>query len=489
MATLIQTNLKANFALNVIGMTIPIGVTLITVPIYFAHIGAERYGVLSIVWILLGYFGFLDFGLSRATTNALSKLAHRSVIERSGVLVTALCLNLLFGILGALILYLFGSILITHILSMSDALRSEVQGAFPWIACMLPLALVAAVGRGSIDAREHFLAINLLDLAGVILGQVIPVLCAVFINPTLTIVIPAVFSANAIFVALMFAFIARTERITIRAFDRNRVKDLVGYGAWVSVTNVVGPLLTSIDQIFVGWRLGAAAVAHYSVPMNLVGRSQIIAGALGRTLFPRFSRLGTEDAMQLAERAVISLACAFGFICGPAIIFGNAFMILWMGPTFASHAGPVVEILMIGAWINGVAFIPFSLLQGQGRPDLVAKIHALELLPFIAILWYLLQRFGLPGAAMAWVLRVSIDALLIFGAAKFNFRHLARATPALALLLASYPIARVAADSVVWSAVLAGAMAIVTAVAAIMFDKTIRQMLWTLLSRLMMQTN
>ena len=77
--------------------------------------------------------------------------------------------------------------------------------------------------------------------------------------------------------------------------------------------------------------------------------------------------------MQLAERTAISLAYTLASICGPAIIVGDSFMTLWMGATFASHAGPVVEILMIGAWINGVAFIPFSLLQAQGRPDVVAK--------------------------------------------------------------------------------------------------------------------
>lgn len=487
---MIQTKLKVNFALNVIGMTLPIGVMLITVPIYVAHIGAGRYGVLSIVWLLLGYFGFLDFGLSRAATNALAKLAHGPSIERTQTLVTALYLNLSLGILGALILYFVGSFLITRLLTMPNNLSAELQGVFPWIACMLPLALVAAVGRGSIEASENFLAVNLLDLAGVILGQVIPVLCAVFVGPTLTIVIPAAFIARATSVALMFAFIAKTERISIwRAFDKNRVKELVGFGAWVTVTNMIGPLLTSIDQIFVGSTLGVAAVAHYSVPMNLVNRSQIIATALARTLFPRMSRLGAEEAMQLAERGVISLAYAFGSICGPAIILGNAFMTLWMGETFASYAGPVFGILMIGAWINGVAFIPFELLQARGRPDLVAKIHALELVPFILILWFLLKQFGLAGAAVAWVLRVSIDALLLFGAAQFKFQHLIRITPALVIIFASYLMAQYVSDSMLWSTLLAGAMALVGLVATLIFDSTSRRMLYGLCGRLIATAN
>jgi O-antigen/teichoic acid export membrane protein len=391
---------------------------------------------------------------------------------------TALLLNLLLGLFGALVLYIFGNFLVAHMLRLPVDLSAEVRGAFPWIACMLPIALVTAVGRGSIDAREHFFAVNLLDFAGVVLGQVLPVLCVVFVSPELTFVIPATFCASLISAVLMFSFIARTERITsLRAFDRARVRELVGYGAWVSVTNVIGPLLTSLDQIIIGRLLGAAAVAYYSVPMNLVARSQTMAAALGRTLFPRFARLGAEEARQLAEKSVISLGYAFCSICGPAIIFGKSFLVLWMGSTFASYAGPIVKILMIGAWTNGVAFIPFSFLQAQGRPDLTAKIHAIELLPFIAVLWFLLQRFGLSGAALAWVLRVSADAVLIFGAAGFTLCRMGRLTPAIVLLLVSYLIAGAVGDSILWSAFFAVVMAAASGVAALTFDPGSRQLL------------
>jgi len=58
--------MKKNFFFNLVGMALPIVSSLVTVPIYIHHMGVERYGVLSVVWILLGYLGFLDFGLSRA---------------------------------------------------------------------------------------------------------------------------------------------------------------------------------------------------------------------------------------------------------------------------------------------------------------------------------------------------------------------------------------------------------------------------------------
>jgi O-antigen/teichoic acid export membrane protein len=451
-----MSQLKANFAFNIGGAALATAVALITVPIYVHQIGTARVGVMSIVWILLGYFGFMDFGLSRASANALARLASGDQRSRKRVILTSIYLNILFGAAGAIILYFSGGALMHYLLKMTDSINLEVQGVFIWIACMLPLALVGGVALGALESREKFLSANLLNLISVLLGQILPLVCAIWIGPTLTVVIPASFAARAISVGLGLGFVFWTERIgNIFIFDWERSKRLLGFGAWVSVTNIVGPLLTSVDQLLVGSTLGVVAVAYYSIPMNLVTRTQIIAAALARTLFPRFSRLGGEEAKELAERAFIALGYIFGMICGSAIVLTPTFMSFWLGPDFASHATPVAELLLIGAWINGIAFIPFSFLQGQGRPDLTAKLHVIEVVPFIVVLWVSLQQFGLQGAALAWIGRVAIDAILLLKVARFKSSHLFRLAPAFGLILLSFTVSRMvsvtAASSIIIS--------------------------------------
>ena len=121
-----RRTLKANFVINVLGALVPLAVSLVTVPIYMRHIGEARYGVLSIVWVLLGYFGFLDLGLARAAANALARLRDATQQERARVLVTTLALNLGLGLFGSLCLALFGSFLLGHVLTVPDALRPEI---------------------------------------------------------------------------------------------------------------------------------------------------------------------------------------------------------------------------------------------------------------------------------------------------------------------------------------------------------------------------
>ena len=73
--------------------------------------------------------------------------------------------------------------------------------------------------------------------------------------------------------------------------------------------------------------------------------------------------------------------------------------------------------MAVGVLLNSLALIPYSLIQGLGRPDVTAKLHLLELPLYIALVWVLVKNLGLPGAALAWTLRMGIDALLLFGAA------------------------------------------------------------------------
>ena len=102
--------LKRNFVVNLLSPMTRIAVALVTVPLYLHHIGDARYGVMSIVWVLLGLFGFLDLGLSRAVTNALAKLRDAPQAQRARVLLTTFGLNLGIGLIGGAVLYVFGGL-------------------------------------------------------------------------------------------------------------------------------------------------------------------------------------------------------------------------------------------------------------------------------------------------------------------------------------------------------------------------------------------
>ena len=82
--------------------------------------------------------------------------------------------------------------------------------------------------------------------------------------------------------------------------------------------------------------------------------------------------------------------------------------------------------------INSLAFVPFGFIQAAGRPDLTAKLHLLELAPYLGLLWLGMVQFGLQGVAMVWTGRVAVDAIAMFYVAstldaqlKWRFKYIA----------------------------------------------------------------
>jgi O-antigen/teichoic acid export membrane protein len=129
------------------------------------------------------------------------------------------------------------------------------------------------------------------------------------------------------------------------------------------------------------------------------------------------STLSREGAHELGRRALQALGYGYAAVCASAIILAPAFFRYWIGPDFAHVSAHVAQILLLGAWINGLAFVVYTLIQSQGRPDLTGKLHFAEVAPFLCILWFLTSSFGITGAAAAWSLRGVVDAFAMFWAA------------------------------------------------------------------------
>lgn len=451
---------------NLAGALVPLVLALVVVPLYIHRIGEARYGVLTIVWLLLGYFGLFDLGLSRATANQIARLHAASAGERVEVFWSACILNAAFGVVGGLVLYLVGRPLLGHWLKMPLPLRAEAVGALPWIAASVPVATISAVLTGSLEGRQRFGVVNLIQALGTIALQVVPLAAAFLISPDLRIIVPVAVVVRFLSVAPLV--LAVRAALPIHGWVRprtDRMRELLGYGTWVTITNVVGPLLDSLDRFFIAAVLGAEAVAYYAVPFSLVARTQILPRAVSRTLFPYLSADAPEHARNRAVESVITLAAMGIPIVVLSMILMRPFLNLWMGAQFARHAAIVGETLLCGIWLNGLATVPFAMLQAQGRPDMVAKFHLAELVPFIAVLWYGLHHLGLVGAAVAWALRVAVDALLLFWAAGIGFDLAKRLTLGAMLVLCAWLLLRVLPSYSVPIKVLADALLVIAAVA------------------------
>ena len=418
-------------------------------PCYLRLVGNERYGVLALVWLFLDYFGFFDLGIGKATANQMARLRLAPIRERAAVFWTGAMINGGFGLLGGLVLFLVGHYLVSGYFGdrVTSDMQNELRVALPWMAAAVPLGTLSAANVAALEARERFLVLNVLQVFGTISFQMLPLLTAYWRGPALEGLIAA--SIGGRVMASIPLFLACWHYVPLRgrpSFRKTLARSLVRYGGWVTVTAIISPMLTSFDRMLIGFQIGPSAVAHYTVPYNLVTKFWILPASLNRALFPRFSRVEWEECAGMAQQAVLSLAAITLPLVLVATILMRPFLSAWVGSDFAEASAPIGEILLIGVWVNNLAWIPLTMLQGQGRPEVVAKFHAIELLPFVIALWIGIEVAGLQGAAWAWVVRVTVDALLLFSAVRLKGRILSVICIGLGLIIAMQLIIRSAGE-------------------------------------------
>ena len=399
---------------NLIGALLPMALSLVTIPLYIGLIGDARYGVLAVAWLLLDYFGLFDLGLGRATAQRIAALADAGPEQRATSFWTALTINVGVGVIGGLVIWPVAVYFFGHSLHVEDALRVELGKAIPWLVLAVPLATFSGVLSGTLQGRAQFLELNTISVAGSVLIQLVPLSVAWLHGPDLAWLLPAVILSRVVTLsALFWRCREHVFKGQPRIISRIHAKGLLQFGGWVTITALVSPMMVMLDRFVIGAALGAKAVTYYTVPFQLAQRSAIIPGALSSALFPRLAAADVSERQLLGSSAIHTLAVVITPVMLLGIFLIEPFLSWWLSPEFASQSALIGQILLLGFWINAFAVIPYAQLQAAGRPDVVAKCHLAEVLPYLLFLYAGLHFFGLKGAAIVFGLRTFIDCLLL----------------------------------------------------------------------------
>lgn len=403
---------------NLLGTALPLVVGLVCIPPLIKALGVERFGLLNLAWILVGYFSLFDFGISRALTRTVSEhLAQERAEDIPPLVASAIGIMRWFGLIAAVLLT-GASFWIADWFHVSASLRSEVQSAFVVMALTLPFVLLSAGWRGVMEAYGRFDLVNWVR---------IPLGIALFGAPLLgTLVsdglVPAVVSLSVVRVlgwraSRYFCIRLNPGLVKAKRIDPQYLRPLISFGGWMTVSNIIGPLMVYADRFLIGGLLSATAVAYYVTPYEMVTRLWIVPAAVTSVVFPYFS--GNISANKHGAHAIYRYSFAIIFwLLLPAValiyLFSYEGLLWWLGADFATHGIAITRLLAVGVFVNALGQISISVLHGGGRADWAAKLHLLELPLYIATLFYSASHFGIFGVAGAWLARMCLDTVAMF---------------------------------------------------------------------------
>ncbi|KQT14360.1 flippase [Ramlibacter sp. Leaf400] len=410
--------LLRNAALNLFGLGAPLLVAAATIPALLTALGTERFGFLALMWALVSYFGLFDLGLGRAVTHQLaSRYADPQPDSGIGrVLGTALALMTGIGVVTGVLMALGAERALPYMGRLPDA--AEGARAILWMALAMP-AIVATSGlRGALEARQAFGIVNAIRVPMGLFTYLGPLLVVWWVGPRLD-WMAAVLSFGRIVACLAHAgFVLRGPHAPARLeWSRDAVRPMLRTGGWMSVSNVVGPLMGNADRFIIAALLSATAVTYYAVPHELVSKLWVVPGALTAVLFPAFvvqASRGTGGGGRLFRRAVRGMALAMLPVTAALSLFAPELLNAWLGPEMARNCAPLLQLFAVGVFLNGVATIPYTLLQGAGHSRTTALVHCFELPVFMGLMWWLTQSHGVLGATVAWLLRMVFDTVAMF---------------------------------------------------------------------------
>ena len=402
----------------------PLLAAAISVPYLIEIIGLERLGLLTIAWGLIGFAGVFDMGVGRATTQMISQLINRRKFKRIPTIISvASNISLRMGLIGAFILGVLVFFNMHERLKFDQVILKEVTIASYLLAIAIPVQTISAMYRGINEAFESFREINIIRMTLGVANFIGPLLISFFTVNIAAMVLTLLLSRLAAlyffnkyaYKKVAFTILVKSKKDNLK-ISKIVYKQLFAFGGWITISNVIYPIMMQSDRLLIGILISATAVATYVIPYEMVIQTLIICGAITTTIFPILSGLAKSDDEKIeklfSKWLTVSVVVMF-MVTSIFLIFANDILKIWLGSSLDGESVAVARILSLGLIPYALGSMYLAIIHAYARPDITAKAHLIEIPIFIVTLYWSLNNYGIIGAAIVWVGRVIVDAFLL----------------------------------------------------------------------------
>lgn len=408
-----------NSIFNLIGYLIPLIIAVFTIPIIISAIGTDRFGILTLAWVVIGYLSLLDFGLGRTITKFVSEKIGDNYYEDIPVIIwTALATMIGLAVIVGVIFSFCSHWIVFSLLNVPEELTSEVYLTFLIIAALMPIVILSVGFRGVLEAYQRFDLVNAVRIPLGIFSFAIP-LAIIPWSVKLPFLVLGLFLVRLFAMLVQFYFCRHIVENLKSGFAIrfDMLPKLMRFGGWMTITNIINPLLVYLDRFFIGSLLSITFVAYYATPNEIITKLTLISASLMNVIFPSIAshfKSARQYSAFLLDQSLKYIFILLFPIVFVITCFAPEALSLWLDVSFFKNSVMVTRLFAIGSLFACLGQIPYAFIHGAGRPEYTGVLHLIELPLYLTLLFFAIKWKGINGAAMVWVLRFAIDTVCMY---------------------------------------------------------------------------
>lgn len=321
------------------------------------------------------------------------------------------------GVIWSVVLFAIMSFVIAPFAASfyHEALLNTV---IPVLSIGILVSPVNLVHKAQLSKRMNFKKLAFIDNTSNILSGVIALIMALNGAGVWALVFNSV---STVFFAMPLYFNATGWKPVFK-IEKQAFKDVFGFGAYATGSNVLNYMYNNIDYLLIGKLLGASSLGLYTLAFVLTDtfRSRLMS-VINSVMYPLYGKRQNDfESLKKYYLKVVLFNCLFVF---PIMIFfvvdGNAFIIHVFGAKWQETVNPL-QILSLSVMLHILVSGNTALLRGLGYPGLEMKQQLFKAAVFLPTLAIGIYNYGLIGAAWA----ILINKFLVVAIAQYTFNFL-----------------------------------------------------------------
>jgi len=411
-----KRSLFANSVFAVVSQAWSMVLALAVTPYVYHSLGAEQYGLFSLVFVIANYLAIVDCGFGWGIIKFVAEYAAAKDTEKMGrVIGVSVFMSLAIGLVLAAGITVLAPWLAGSVFTVPQANVQMVTIGIVLAGGICIVNLLSNVYAGVLKGLERFdiaLGLRSLFMTVQMAGYVLLLhagygLLSLWIMMLLGMV--GCISMYCYYIKRLLGNVSIFPR-----FDSSCLRQVLSFSVFGFGTRLLTMPYFYLDKLFIAALLPAAALAYYVIPFNLAQRIGGVGGMVVSVLFPSASaRAGDREQLRAFYRRVVPVTYSVIIpLTVVAITMGPVFLGYWIGPAFASAASLPLTLVVIGFGVITLGSVDGTFMEGIGRPGIRTAIYCCLAIVSLPLCYVLTGRFGIVGTAATICLSFCAGGLL-----------------------------------------------------------------------------